>query len=203
MVVGPCVLASAQAHEIESVHEHELAESAAAATARIAELSALVEQTPDDVELLVDLGNVYYENNMLDQALSSYERAAEVDSTHVGVKLNMGSLLADLGQFESSIHQLTTAFELEPENVLVAATLGSAYYGHRQYTQAVDMYRVALEIDPENIEAHFNLGVAFADVQMFDEAIREWEQVIAIDAGSQAAVISRENIAMIKEFRGD
>ncbi|MBD3349771.1 MAG: tetratricopeptide repeat protein [Candidatus Eisenbacteria bacterium] len=175
---------------------------AAETTEKIEELTSMIERNPGDVELLIDLGNTYYESNMMDQALATYEEAAKLDSTHVGVKLNLGSLLADMGRFERSIHELKTALSIDPDNVLVAATLGSAYYGQGRYREAVDMYRSALEIDPRNTEAHFNLGVAFADVQMFDEAIREWEKVIEYDPDSRAAAVSRENIDMIREFRG-
>ena len=170
------------------------------AMTRIAELSGMLDENPDDVELLVDLGNVYYENNMLDQALALYEKAAATDSIHAGVRLNLGALLADLGEFDRSITELNVARELEPNSALIASTLGSAYYGRRQYSDAIEMYRSAIVLDARSVEGHFNLGVAFADVQMFDEAILEWQEVIAIDPTGAVAQMCRENIQMMSEF---
>lgn len=171
-------------------------------TARIAELTELVGSDPENIELLIDLGNLYYENNMLDQALAAYERAASVDSTHAGAHLNLGAVLSDMGDFQRAIEELNRASELEPENALILSTLGSAYYGRSRFAEAFDMYQLALSLDPRSVEAHFNLGVAFADAQMFDEAIREWQEVMAIDPDGPVAQICRDNIQMMSEFLG-
>jgi tetratricopeptide (TPR) repeat protein len=195
-----CVLAAVAGGPGEALAEEEVTPSVAEATARIAELSAMVQQNPDDVELLIDLGNVYYESNMLDQALAAYEKAAAADSTHAGARLNLGSLLADRGEFDRSIAELGVARGLEPENALIASTLGSAYYGRRQYADAIEMYRLALALEPRSVEGHFNLGVAFADAQMFGEAIREWQEVIAIDPEGSVGQLCRDNIRLMSEF---
>lgn len=170
--------------------------------ARIAELNATLVERPGDVELLIDLGNAYYEGNMLDQALASYESAAALDSTHAGAQLNMGSALADMGELDRSIVALTRARDLDSESALIASTLGSAYYGKGRFAEAVEMYEEALRLDPKSIEGHFNLGVAFADAQLFEEAIREWREVISVDPEGDVASICRENIKMMTEFLG-
>ncbi len=170
---------------------------------RIAEIEGRVAQNPTDVELLIELGNTYYEMNMLDDALATYITVTEIDSMHAGARLNLGTLYSDVGKLEDGVHELEIALGLDSENPIIVTNLGSAYYGQRRYSDAVDMYRVALHLDPNNVEAHFNLGVAFADAQIFDEAVREWEKVMELSPGSTAANICRENILMISEFRGD
>lgn len=170
-------------------------------TARIEELSRSIEENPDDIELRIDIGNVYYESNMLDQALESYLVAVEMDSLHAGAHLNLGSLYADLGRFDRATIELKTAHQLDPASAMILSNLGSAYYASQKFSEAVDSFRSALELDPSSIEAHFNLGVAFADAQIFDEAIREWERVIELGPDSDAAATCRENIQMIEEFR--
>jgi tetratricopeptide (TPR) repeat protein len=170
---------------------------------RIGELTGRIADNPKDVELLIELGNIYYEMNMLDDALATYITVTEIDSTHAGARLNLGTLYTDMGELGEAVHELELALGLDPENPMIVTNLGSAYYGQRRYSDAVDMYRVALHMDPDNVEAHFNLGVAFADGQVFDEAVREWEKVIELSPGSAAANICKENILMINEFRGD
>jgi len=169
--------------------------------ARIEALSRSIEENPGDIELRIDIGNLYYESNMLDQALESYLVAVDMDSLHAGARLNLGSLYADLGRYDKAIFELKTAHELEPTSAMILSNLGSAYYAGQKFSEAVDSFRRALELDPSSVEAHFNLGVAFADAQIFDEAIREWQKVIELSPDSDAAGTCRENIQMIEEFR--
>ncbi len=169
----------------------------------IGELESRIAENPTDIEALIELGNIYYETNMLDAALATYITVTEIDSTHAGARLNLGTLYTDMGHLDDAVHELEMALGFDPENPMIVTNLGSAYYGQRRYSDAVDMYRVALHLDPSNVEAHFNMGVAFADAQVFDEAIREWEKVVELAPESAAAGICRDNIQMISEFRGD
>jgi tetratricopeptide (TPR) repeat protein len=184
---SPCAWAEDEADEV---------------TSQIAALAEKIELNPGDIELRIDIGNLYYENHMYDQAMESYLVAVDMDSTHAGARLNLGSLYADLGRFDKAIEELNAAHELEPDNAMILSNLGSAYYAAQKFPEAVDSFLRALELDPGSVEAHFNLGVAFADAQIFDEAIREWQKVIELSPDSDAAQTCRENIRMIEEFRG-
>jgi tetratricopeptide (TPR) repeat protein len=172
-------------------------------TAQIAALADEIERNPDDIELQIDIGNLYYESHMYDQAMESYLVAVDMDSTHAGARLNLGSLYADLGRFDKAIEELKVAHGLDPESAMILSNLGSAYYAAQKFPEAVDSFRRAIALDPESVEGHFNLGVAFADAQIFDEAIREWRIVIELSPDSDAAQTCRENIRMIQEFLGE
>ena len=171
--------------------------------AAVDRLARDVEENPDDIELLIELGNLYYEVGMENEALRSYLAVVELDSTHVGARTNLGSLYTDMREFESARVQLRKALILDPDNVMVYINLGTNNYASRKYYEAVEMYRQALAIDPDSAEAHFNLAVAFADAQIFDEAVREWQKVIELDPEGAIAQICRDNIEMINEFRGE
>ena len=164
-------------------------------------LASEVERNPGDIELLIELGNLYYEVGMDNEALATYLSVTDIDTTHVGALTNLGSLYTNMGQFDNAEDRLLRAARLAPDNAMVFTNLGSNHYARREYVEAVDMYRKALSIDPDSVEAHFNLAVAFADAQVFDEAIEEWQKVIALDPQGKIAQICRDNIDMINEFR--
>jgi superkiller protein 3 len=171
--------------------------------AEIERLAAEAEKAPDDIELLIELGNLYYEVGMQNEALATYLAVTELDSTHVGVLTNLGSLYTDMAKFSEAEELLLRALELEPDNAMVYTNLGTNHYARREYNDAVEMYRRALAIDPDSVEAHFNLAVAFADAQIFNEAIVEWQKVIALDPEGPVSQICRDNIDMIREFLGE
>ncbi len=187
---------SIAADEGESVEQ-------AAELALIEETRRAAEEHEGDIEYVIELGNALYEGNMMDDALDVYLEAAEIDSTHAGVWLNIGSIYSDRGDLHEAVNVLEKALRLDPDNPMIYSNLGSTYYARRQFDDAVEMYRKAILLDAATVEGHFNMGVAFADAQIFDEAIREWELVIESAPESPAAQICRENIEMIREFRGD
>lgn len=193
--VGVSLCAAASSPEGSSTKAEEL-------SAAIEKLKVDVAGKPGDVELRVQLGNLYYENGLLDQALEAYLEAVKLDSLHVGARLNLGAVYVDKGYSEAAIAALETAQRLDPANPMVYTNLGSTYYWLQRYSEAVDMYLAALALDPNYIEAHFNLAVAFADAQIFDEAIREWRKVIELAPEGEASKTSSDNIRMIEEFRG-
>ncbi|MBD3368169.1 MAG: tetratricopeptide repeat protein [Candidatus Eisenbacteria bacterium] len=194
-----CLLAAVSAAGAQEM----VPDKAAALADRIAELEEAIEASPEDIELRIELGNLYYESNMLDQAQTVYVEASRIDSSHTGVLVNLASLYSDMGRAKEALPLLERALRHEPRDPIIYTNLGSVYYDQQRYQEAVDMYQMAISIDPECIEAHFNLGVAFADARIFEEAIREWQRVIEIEPTSQAAKISRDNIQMIRQFRGE
>jgi len=205
MVVGAAILLFSAAGRPACA----AASSAEGAGTKADDLSAAIEKLkvdvagkPDDAELRVQLGNLYYESGLLDQALESYLEAVKLDSLHVGARLNLGAVYVDKGDSGGAIKVLEAARRLDPANPMVYTNLGSTYYWLQRYDEAGDMYLAALALDPNNVEAHFNLGVAFADAQIFDEAIREWRAVVQLAPESEAAKTSGDNIRMIEEFRG-
>ena len=172
---------------------------------RVAAIEALARdaaESPDDVGLLIDLGNLYYEAGMETDALATYLAVVELDSTHVGALTNLGSLYTDMGEFGAAEERLRRALALDSANAMVYTNLGTNYYAGRKYYEAIEMYRQALVVDPDSVEAHFNLAVAFADAQIFEEAVREWQKVIELDPKGAIAQICRDNIDMINDFRG-
>ncbi|MCD4691168.1 tetratricopeptide repeat protein, partial [bacterium] len=70
---------------------------------QIQELEAQVEASPDDIELRIELGNVYYESNMHEQALTQYLAVTALDSTHAGARLNLGTLYTDMGKIDHAV----------------------------------------------------------------------------------------------------
>ena len=169
----------------------------------IAEVSARVAEAPDDIELLIELGNLYYENDMYDQARETYLEVVEMDSTHVGGRLNLGSVYVDLEDIHNAEIQFRKAMQLDPDDPMVYVNLGTAYYTTQRFPEAIEMFRKALELDADNVETHFNLGVAFADAYLFQEAISEWEKVVELDPEGPIADLCRENVEMLKEYRSE
>jgi hypothetical protein len=49
-------------------------------------------------------------------------------------------------------------------------------------------------------EGYYYIGIAFADAGMYREAVREWENILRLAPGSEAAKTAKENIDALKSF---
>ncbi len=70
---------------------------------------------PSFVPALINLGNLYYEADMLAEAQALYERAAAVDEYVFEAPFNLGNIHHDQGRFEEARACYETAVRLDPK----------------------------------------------------------------------------------------
>jgi tetratricopeptide (TPR) repeat protein len=159
-----------------------------------------VRQDTNNVKLLYDLGNAYYDEGRRTPSKRAFEQAVKRDPRHLPSRVNLGVVLNELGETDGAIRHLEMATELSPDDLLALCNLGLAYYAKDLTAKAVDMYLKALSIDPESQLAHYNLGVAFADAGIYKEAIFEWEAVVQAGPTSDAAKQAQDNIRVLRNI---
>jgi tetratricopeptide (TPR) repeat protein len=165
------------------------------------ELEALQAQgsaRADDPTYYFELGNVFAELSRREDAAAAFQAALDLKPEYVEALVNYGALQSERGEAEQAIQLLTKAVELRPKDARAHVNLGAAHYTKSEYYKAMTHFRKALEIDSNFYEAHYHLGVAFADAGIYREAMREWELVVKLGPGSQAAKAASENLDVVK-----
>lgn len=59
--------------------------------------------SPEDVELLAGIGNIYFRESAYDQAESMYRQALDLDQTHTMSRYNMGLVYAKTGRYNEAV----------------------------------------------------------------------------------------------------
>jgi cytochrome c-type biogenesis protein CcmH/NrfG len=81
-------------------------------------LKALV-LTPDNPDVLTDLGTMYRRNKQLDKAVETFEKAAQVDPTHVQSRFNKGvTLYHDMNDKDGAVKAWQEVAKLRPDYTL-------------------------------------------------------------------------------------
>jgi tetratricopeptide (TPR) repeat protein len=75
-----------------------------------------LELDPHHVGALVNLGNVYYRLEQIDDARRLYERALAIDPQNPNVHYNLGNVYDDLEEFRTAIRFFQAALRLNPAN---------------------------------------------------------------------------------------
>lgn len=89
--------------------------------------------SPEDVELLAGVGNIYFRQAQYDRAEEMYRQALDIDSTHTMSRYNMGLVYAKTGRYDEAV----TLFSETPD---LPDQLGGAIEGSSLNT--VDRSRV-------------------------------------------------------------
>jgi len=95
----------------------------------VAYLEGLLDQSPDDDELLYNLGVVYGEKDHDDEAIAYMKRALEKNPDNADALNFIGYTWAERGEnLEQAEQYITRAMELRPDNGYIVDSLGWVYY---------------------------------------------------------------------------
>lgn len=75
-----------------------------------------------------EIGEVYYEMGLLDEAMMEYGKAATLRPDFVDVKIKMGIVYRDKGFFDLAIHEFKEVKEINPNYPAAGINLGITYY---------------------------------------------------------------------------
>jgi len=98
------------------------------------------------------LGNLYHEEQQLDLAVASFERALSIAPDQIDFLANLGLVLLKKNQPAEALPFLQKAVALNPEHAGYHNTLGNALADLGQLDDAVENYRKALAVRWNNLD---------------------------------------------------
>lgn len=131
----------------------------------IAAYNAALEITPQDANLIFNLGTAYQASGDFDKAKENYKKATEVDMSNPA--------------YEKAIKQVN----VEIANPLIQSAINKQTAG--DYAGAIADYKKALELLNEDAQTYFNLATAYQANKQLDEAIQAYQKAIQLDSKGQ------------------
>jgi tetratricopeptide (TPR) repeat protein len=178
-------------------------------------LDQLTAAYPGDERAQFNLGNYYFGQQELDQALSHYKKAVELAPNYSQAYNLLGYCYRQKGDFTSSEEAFKKYIELIPNDPNPYDSYAELLLKMGRYDESIAQYRKALSIDPHFIPSHFGISAdlmysgktqdAAAELQaMADQARNDGElrtayfgmAVLASDSGKYEQALA----AMDKEF---
>jgi tetratricopeptide (TPR) repeat protein len=89
-----------------------------------AALQAVLRNDPKNLNSLIQLGNLYYDNGRFREAVEYYGRALEIDPKNVNVRTDRGTSYWSLGQADAAIAEFEKSLELDPGHGQTLYNLG-------------------------------------------------------------------------------
>jgi len=103
-------------------------------------------------------GDEHFKAGNLDQAITDYNRALEINPRDAEAYNNRGIAYDDKSQHDQAITDFNRALKINPRLAGAYNNRGFAYDLKGQYDQAITDYTMALKIDPRYAEAYSNRG---------------------------------------------
>jgi arylsulfatase A-like enzyme/tetratricopeptide (TPR) repeat protein len=168
-----------------------LAETGAAARA-----IPLLEGLPaDDSEVLNALGIAYGQSGRLAEAMRTFERALQVDSTSAMSHQNIATLHLRNGNFVASEASFRRALAIDDALAGAYTGLGVTLTRLNRLPEALDAWRKAVSLDPNDFNALFNLTMELFESGQAGEARRYGERFVA----TAPLAFFAQDIARIRE----
>src|SRR4030095_13165192 len=100
------------------------------------EWQRVLQTTPNDARVWLNLGVVLNRLNKTDEAAAAWRRAAELDPALSGAFFNLGVLLVRKHEFAQATIPLRRALELEPDNDSARRAFALALIGTDSFSEA-------------------------------------------------------------------
>jgi len=152
------------------------------------------ELTPDDPEVLNNLGSLLREERQLEEAIVCHHRAIRLQPGFPEAHCNLGNALFDYGRLDEAELCFRTALAQRPAFPAALVNLGNVLRRRGRVEDAIASYRRALELDPGISFAHNNLGTALKILGRWQEAVAAYRQALALEAQSAIAHYNLGNV---------
>jgi tetratricopeptide (TPR) repeat protein len=159
----------------------------------VAHLEALMKERPDDIEVIMALGNVLRSRKEFAQAAEVYTRAVErigtPDRGHWALFFYRGTSYERAKQWDKAEADLKKSLELVPDTLPTAKAQVLNYLAYswvdmgRNIDEAFKMLQRAVELAPRDGMIIDSLGWAYYRLGRYEDAVRELERAVELKPG--------------------
>ncbi len=140
-----------------------------------------VDKAPNNERARVFLGLALSSRGGVDEAMTQFKRALQINPDYVFAYVNLGSASAARGRVDEVVTYLRKAAEIRPDLAEIRNNLGVALTRDGKLDEAVAQFGKALEIDPDYADAHNNLGRILAEAGKTAEAMPHLRRALDIN----------------------
>jgi tetratricopeptide (TPR) repeat protein len=156
--------------------------------------SATVFQSPV-AEYHLRMGRACIRWREFPEALSSLQKAIDLDPKHAEPPFDLGILHSAKKEFAAAIRCFEDAIRLKSDYTEAYTQLATNHQKLGQWDKAVDAFRRAIQSDPAKAASHWNnLGTLYLEHKQFDDAVTSFRSAIDL---SKTTPAFHSNLALV------
>lgn len=120
-------------------------------------------QTPNDIDIYVNLGSAFYDKEDISNALQVYRNALDLDPENAKIHCNLGFLHWGKGDIDEALKEYELAIKYDENYDIAYNNMGVIYLDDLgRVKKAIDLFKKSVECNPNYALAHFNLARAIS-----------------------------------------
>ena len=128
-----------------------------------------------------NLGNALRQEDRMDDAITHYEEALQIEPHDAEAHNNLGLALFQKGSVDQAMTHLRKAAQIAPHDATAQNNLGYTLLQKGRVDEAIAHCQQAVQIRPDFAEAHNNLGNALGQKGRVNEAITHFQKALEIN----------------------
>ena len=156
---------------------------------KVIEAVPIADRTP---KMEFALGAAYDQLKQAKDAISAYQRAADMDPGDVQTLDALAQALLNDNQLDEALKQFKQLSEADPENVEALVHIGDIQRRQGKYEDALVTIRKARKKDPASLEAGYNEGLLLDVLGRLDEASQTYEKMVDLTSHANGAYTAEE-----------
>jgi Flp pilus assembly protein TadD len=145
------------------------------------------------------LGLSAWKSGQLPRARESFERAIELDPSHVKSLINLSRVLLELKEPGEASERIQAALRIDSTSAEVHRLLGRVQTALGDSENALVSYRTALTLDAHDVWSMNNMGLLLIELGRFEEALKPLARAVQLDS---SVAVFRNNFGMALERTG-
>jgi tetratricopeptide (TPR) repeat protein len=128
-----------------------------------------------------------------EEALTSYERAIELDPNNTFAHFNCGGVLYRLGRYEEALTCCDRVIKIDKDQMIVRFNRGVVLTKLGRDEEAMASFDEFIGLDPDNADAYFGRGNALNNLGRYEEALASFDKAVALDSDDVRGYVGRGN----------
>ncbi len=138
------------------------------------------------------LGAAYDQLKQPKDAISAYQRAADMEPGDLHTLDSLAQALLSNDQLDEALKQYKALADADPENPEALIHISEIQRRQSKFEDALATVRKARKLDPTNLEAGYNEGLLLDVLGRFDEAVQTYSAMVDLTSHANGAYTEEE-----------
>ena len=141
----------------------------------------MLQESPDDIELLRQMGNLYVKSGKDGEAFSVFNRIITLSPKDVDALISIGGIYRRQKKYNESIAVLERALATGTNNTQVSYNLGFTFKQMGSYDDAIACFEDVVDQNQNDVLAFNHIGAIYAERNQHEEAINTYLRGLKTD----------------------
>jgi tetratricopeptide (TPR) repeat protein len=157
-------------------------------TAHINLLKKKIEKEPANTTLYIELGDIYQKHGFLEEALSEYQKAINLDANNYETQIKSANIFLKFKKLDEAGKAFRNALHLDPKSTDSLIGLFRTYYLQDKVAEAIVIGEKIVKSKPDNVEFHMLLKNLYNQKGDMEKVMTELEKLESLIPSSKQIV---------------